>query len=152
MNLFSSRSSSQVNPINFALGSTSENWIYSEVLFNSILNLEQKRSERSGLPFMLMLLDIQGLVSNDNGNCNALKDKMLYALRRSTRDIDQRGWYVQDYVMGVIFSELSNQEIDHIKDLIWRRVQSRLCQTIRPQELQQVDVRLHLFPEDAMLD
>lgn len=147
MSLLHRWKSSRMQPIDFSSGFTKENWLCSEVLFNRILSWEQKCSGRSHRPFMLMLLDIQDLVSNSNGSGHALKDKMARALCNSTRDIDQRGWYIQDHVMGVILSELSDQGISQAMDLIWKRVQSDLCKTISQQELRQVDVSLHVFPE-----
>jgi lipopolysaccharide/colanic/teichoic acid biosynthesis glycosyltransferase len=131
--------------MNFASGFTGENGLCPEALFNHILSWERKRTERSRRPFLLMLLDIQGIEVNGSGQ--ALKDKMARALCESTRDIDQRGWYVQDHVMGVIFSELNDQDIVQAQGLVWQRVQSGLCQALSPQELRRIDVSLHVFPE-----
>jgi hypothetical protein len=147
MGLFVKLNSRRMHSVSFVSGFAGDNLLCPEVLFNQILSWEQKRSKRSNRPFMLMLLDIQEQVANKNGSDHSLKDKLARALYNSTRDIDQRGWYVQDQVMGVIFSELSDQDINHASELVWRRVQFGLHQTINPQELRQVDVSLHMFPE-----
>ena len=147
MNFFSKWTSPRVQPMNFASGFTGENGLCPEILFNHILSWERKRTERSHRPFLLMLLDIQGLAATANGNGQALKDKMASALCDSTRDIDQRGWYVQDHVMGVIFSELNDQDIAQSRDLVSQRVQAGLCQALSPQELRQIEVSLHVYPE-----
>ncbi len=68
-----------------------------------------------------MLLDIQRLAANANGTGKALMGKVAGALRDSARDIDQRGWYVQDHVMGVIFSELNDQDFVQARDLVAER-------------------------------
>ncbi len=147
MNLFSRWSSPRVQPMNFASGFTGEGGLCPEVLFNHILSWERKRTERSRRPFMLMLLDIKSLVAGGNGGGQALKEKLAKSLCDCTRDIDQRGWYVQDHVMGVIFSELNDQDIVEAQGLVWQRVQSGLCKALSPQELRQIDVSLHVFPE-----
>ncbi len=147
MNLFNRLTSSKLQPLSLVSGFTGENGFCPEVLFNHILSWERKRTERSHRPFLLMLLDIQALIANSNGSGQALKDRIARALCDSTRDIDQCGWYIQDHVMGVIFSELNDQDIVQAQDLVWQRVQSGLCQALSPQELQQIDISLHVFPE-----
>jgi len=147
MSLFGRWDAARMQSIVFASGFTAEYRLFPEVLFNQILSWEQKRSKRSRRPFILMLLDIQGLTANGNGSAHAMKDKMAGALCDSTRDIDQRGWYIQDQVMGVIFSELSDKDIVQTQGLVWQRVQSGLCRTLSSRELRQVDVGLHVFPE-----
>ena len=145
MNLFGKWNTSRAKPLNFASGFTGENGLCPEALFNHILSWERKRTERTHRPFLLMLLDIQGL--NLNGNGQPVKDKMARALCDSTRDIDQCGWYVEDHVMGVIFSELNDQDIAQARDLVSQRVQAGLCLALNPQELQQIEVSLHVYPE-----
>jgi lipopolysaccharide/colanic/teichoic acid biosynthesis glycosyltransferase len=145
MNFFGRENLSRVQPLKFVSGFAGENGLCPEVLFNHILSWERKRTERSHRPFLLMLLDIRELAVNGSGQ--VLKDKMARALCESTRDIDQRGWYVQDHVMGVIFSELCGQDIIQAQGLVWQRVQTGLCQALSPHELRKIDVSLHVFPE-----
>ena len=145
MNFITRLNTPRVQPLNIASGFTDTNGLCSEPLFNHILSWERKRTERTHRPFLLMLLDIQKLASNGNGH--ALKDKMTKALTASTRDIDQRGWYVQDQAMGVIFTELDDQDILHSRDLVTQRVQSGLCMALSPEELDQISISLHIFPE-----
>jgi hypothetical protein len=152
MNLFGRWDSSRMQSIVFASGFTEDNWLYPEVLFNQILSREQKRLERSRRPFMLMLLDIQGQAANGNGSAYSLKGKMARTLCSCTRDIDHRGWYVQDQVMGVIFPELNDKDIVRTQGLVWQRVQSGLCRTLSSQELRQVDASLYVFPEGCDAD
>jgi hypothetical protein len=64
--------------------------VANEELFNSMLSLERKRTERTGDPFVLMILDISLL------NGNALHRKIgetCGAIRAATRDTDVHGWY-----------------------------------------------------------
>jgi lipopolysaccharide/colanic/teichoic acid biosynthesis glycosyltransferase len=93
-----------------------------------------------------MLLDIHQKKAA-NGSGQALKDKMSKALAGSTRDIDQRGWYVQDHVMGIIFSELNDHDVIQVQNRVSQKVQSGLCMALSPEELDQISVSLHVFPE-----
>ena len=135
----------QVESLNFASGFTDSNGLCPEPLFNHILSWERKRTERTHRPFLLMLLDIQKTASNDN----VLKVKIAKALTESTRDIDPMGWHVQDHVLGVIFFELNDQKIIQERDLLSQRVQSALFTALSPNELNQISVSLHVFPEGA---
>jgi hypothetical protein len=143
---FNKRTLGRVQSMNSTSGFTGENGLCPEILFNHILSWEQKRTERSRRPFLLMLLDVQRLAANANGSGKALMDKVAGALCDSARDIDQRGWYVQDHVKGVIFSELNGQDIVQARDLVAERVQSGLHQALSPQELRQIEVSTHVYP------
>jgi lipopolysaccharide/colanic/teichoic acid biosynthesis glycosyltransferase len=72
---------------------------------------------------------------------------MAKALAENMRDIDQRGWYVQDHVMGAIFSELNDHDIIQVRDRVFQKVQSALCMALSPVELDQISMSLHVFPE-----
>lgn len=134
-----------MRPFNYISGFMETNGLCPEALFNHILSWERKRTERSGRPFLLMLLDIQKI--NFNGNGLILKDKIAGALAKSTRDIDHRGWYVQDHVMGVIFSEFNDQDLLQARDQVVNRVRANLCESLSRQEFNQIDISLHVFPE-----
>jgi len=132
--------------LNFATGFTGTEGLSPEPLFNHILSCERKRTERTHRPFILMLLDIHQKKAF-NGSGQALKDKMAKALTGSTRSIDQKGWYVQDHVMGIIFSELNDHDVIQVQNRVSQKVQSGLCMALSPEELDQISVSLHVFPE-----
>jgi lipopolysaccharide/colanic/teichoic acid biosynthesis glycosyltransferase len=134
-----------VQPLHLASGLTDRFGLCSEPLFNQILIWERKRTERTHRPFLLLLLDIQDMAVNGSGQ--ALRDSMAKALAENMRDIDQRGWYVQDHVMGAIFSELNDHDIIQVRDRVFQKVQSALCMALSPVELDQISMSLHVFPE-----
>ncbi len=61
-----------------------------EDAFRTMLDLEQKRTERSDRRFALMLVQSAGPLK-DLGT--ALLDKIAAALFRATRETDFKGWY-----------------------------------------------------------
>jgi len=65
--------------------------VLSEDTFKRMIAIERKRTERSGEPFLLMLLEIgTHQVSEKNGK---ILDNMLAVLPLSIRDTDLIGWY-----------------------------------------------------------
>ena len=89
-----------------------ERGVLNEGAFHRMISLERKRTERSRKPFLLMLLDMgNGLQSDKNGKA---LDKILSALSLSTRETDVTGWYKNNSVVGVMFTEFGadDRELD----------------------------------------
>jgi hypothetical protein len=76
--------------------------------FVTMLRLERKRTERSHRRFVLMLLDASGLLKGRRNRTTF--DKVVMALSNSTRETDIKGWYKDDSVIGVIFTEIGRQK------------------------------------------
>ena len=76
-------------------------------LFMKLLCLERKRTERSGRRFVLMLLDPGNLLQAAKA---PVMSNLLSALTQSTRDTDLKGWYKDQVVIGVIFTEVGDVE------------------------------------------
>lgn len=144
MNFFGKWIPPRIHPLNFDFGLAEENGLCTEILFNHILSRERKRTERTHRPFLLVLLTLHGII---NGSARALSGKIAKALQENTRDTDQYGWYVQDHVLGVIFTELNDYDITQARDLVLDRVQTGLRNALTPDELQQIEISLHVFPE-----
>jgi hypothetical protein len=71
-----------------------------EQIFHSMLTLERRRAQRSGNPFVLMLLDA-GAFAETEASDNLLS-QIASVLLQSTRETDLVGWYKNDLVLGVI--------------------------------------------------
>jgi lipopolysaccharide/colanic/teichoic acid biosynthesis glycosyltransferase len=114
--------------------------------FKELLALERKRAERSRRPFILMLLDISILSERLNGNSplQAIVDR----LAASTREVDARGWYEDEEIIGVIFTELGEMDVLEAKDKISERVYQGLREDLAPQHARHLRVSFHIFPED----
>ncbi len=114
--------------------------------FNDLLALERKRAERSRRPFILMLLDLSTLAGETNGNGPAqiIADRLAAA----TREVDSRGWYEKDEIIGVIFTELGEMEVVEAKEKISDRVSSELRTALYPHQAKHLRISFHVFPED----
>ena len=113
--------------------------------FRRMIALERKRSERSRKPFMLLLLDMGDRPSEKNGKSLA---KILSVLSLSTRDTDVTGWYKNDCVVGVMFTEIAIEDRSSIPGIILARVTDTLRNNLAFEQFNRVSVSFHVFPED----
>jgi hypothetical protein len=92
----------------------------SEEYFQRMLILERLRSEKTGKPFLLILLDIGKLVKGKLAEKAFVLRRLESVLGSSTRDIDVKGWYMRDSIMGIICQDVQkkhrNKVTGRIKD------------------------------------
>jgi len=118
--------------------------------FQRMLALERKRSERSRKPFLLMLVDLgERLPSSSNGKA---MDSIVSALSLATRATDVIGWYKDDTVIGILFTEIVIEDRSTIMGTMMTRISSMLGRALSPEQLNQVSISLHLFPEEWDFD
>ena len=123
-----------------------ERGVLDEGAFHRTISLEQKRTERSRKPFLLMLLDMEnGLQSNESGKA---RDKIIPALSLSTRETDVTGWYKNNAVVGVMFTEIGTDDRSTILSTIMTRVSENLRKSLSTQQFDQINISFRLFPEE----
>ena len=123
-----------------------ERGILNEGAFHRMISLERKRTERSRKPFLLMLLDMGNGLRSDNNN-KAL-DKILSALSLSTRETDVTGWYQNNSVVGVMFTEFGAEDRNTILSTMMTRVSETLRNNLSSQQFGLISISFHLFPEE----
>jgi lipopolysaccharide/colanic/teichoic acid biosynthesis glycosyltransferase len=111
-----------------------------------MLCVERKRTERSHRRFVLMLLAAGGLLKP--GNKGDAFGKVLYALSRSTRETDIKGWYKEGCVIGVIFTEIGAAEGRAVATALLNKVTNALCSVLSIEQINQVSLSFHVFPQD----
>ena len=135
----------QLSPISEAT-SLGDRSILNAEDFRRMITLERKRSERSRKPFMLLLLDMgDQLPSEKNGR---ILGRILSALSLSTRDTDVTGWYSNNCVVGVMFTEISIEEGGPTPSTIITRVTQTLQENLTLEQFNRVTLSFHVFPED----
>ena len=77
----------------------------SQPWFRRVLTLERKRSERSRVPFVLVLLHLQQ-AERLNGSRGPFVHRVAEAMASTMRETDMSGWYENDTVLGGIYTEL----------------------------------------------
>jgi lipopolysaccharide/colanic/teichoic acid biosynthesis glycosyltransferase len=120
--------------------------VLDEQMFHRAIVLERKRTERSGKPFLLMLVEA--------GNCTSAqkRSKLLSAilspLMLSTRETDAVGWYGKDLTIGVLFPDIATDDKTSVSAVMQERMSKVLRAHLNSEQLGQIAVSFHLFPED----
>ncbi len=134
-----------VNGVSPVIGfSTSE--LIAQESFMKTLHLEQKRTERSRRRFVLMLLASRSLLMA-RGKRGPF-EKVLCALSHSTRETDAKGWYRDGSVVGVIFTEIAPAEGRSVANALLTKISAALSDTLSSEEIKQISLSCHIFPED----
>jgi hypothetical protein len=81
----------------------------SEEYFQRMLILERLRSQKTGKPFMLVLLNIGKLIKGKQAEKAFVLRRLMSVLNSSTRDIDVKGWYMLDSIIGVICKDVGER-------------------------------------------
>ena len=122
--------------------------LYVEDYFNELLRIERKRTERSKKPFLLVLVDLSGLASNERDYLLHGISSVLFA---STREIDVKGWYKRGSVVGILFTELAGvgESADLARCNILRKLGTNLSEAIGRNRFEKIIISSHVFPEDG---
>lgn len=108
--------------------------------------LEQKRTERSRRPFVLMLLESTSLLNA--ARALGAREKILAALSNSTRETDIKGWYRDASVVGVIFTEIGTTNKESVANTLSTKIGDLLSAMLSAEQIRQVDLSFYVFPED----
>lgn len=117
---------------------------YGKSHFQHMLRVERKRTERSRRPFLLLLLDISGLMALENSG--EIVDRIKAALAASLREVDIRGWYDYPGTIGIIFTEMGNIDVNATERII-HKIYGRLCQGLDPEWVKRIRISFHIYPE-----
>jgi lipopolysaccharide/colanic/teichoic acid biosynthesis glycosyltransferase len=120
--------------------------VLNEESFQKMISLERKRTERSRKPFLLMLLDMGNCLPSDK-NGRTLQ-KTLSALSVTTRETDVTGWYKNNSVVGVMFTEIGIEDRSSIVSTMLTRISEALRRDLSLEQINQINISFHLFPED----
>jgi hypothetical protein len=120
----------------------SSNGFCDDFQFNRMLELERKRTQRSRKPFILILIDITGLM---NSCPPGGVDKLQKALSSGFRETDFQGWYRRESIIGIVFTELHSVG-DNTRAILFRKLMDALASRIEPDWLQKIYVTFHTHP------
>ncbi len=117
---------------------------YGKARFHHLLRIERRRTERSGKPFLLLLLDISALTAELRPA--GILDKFHSTIKSALRETDLRGWYDHDRVIGVILTEMASLDGPSIGGII-RKMHGRLNEKLGGELVRRIHVSFHIFPE-----
>jgi len=117
----------------------------SEDQFEKMVILERKKSERSGRPFLLMLLSLDLAQKGDLPSIKTFMRDISLALDYSTREIDVKGWYLNNAVLGILCTDLNTIN----KELITNRLYTTLNNSLTVFQKMRLKVCAMLYPDSC---
>jgi exopolysaccharide biosynthesis polyprenyl glycosylphosphotransferase len=114
--------------------------------FKRRISLERKRTERSAQPFLLMLLETGKEIGR--GKTGQVFASTISALLASTRETDAVGWYEDQRVLGVMFTDLVVYERNPLLSAMLSRVSSILRDNLAFEQFNQISISFHFFPDN----
>ncbi len=122
--------------------------LYGEDLFNDLLRLETRRTERSRRPFLLMLIDLDNLEPQDKEETANSISTVLFSI---SRESDIKGWYEDSSVIGIILTDPNpDNDITCSQHLIFNKVCGGVKNSIGEDRFRRLTLELHVFPQDPL--
>jgi lipopolysaccharide/colanic/teichoic acid biosynthesis glycosyltransferase len=115
-----------------------------ESVFHSLLTHERRRAERSRKPFVLMLLD----ANLEDGTAAEILKNAVDVVLASKRETDLVGWYKEDVILGVIFTEVSVEGNLPVTETLRSKIETALIKHLGREPASKIAISLHLFPEN----
>ncbi len=112
-----------------------------------MLCLERKRAERSNNKFILVLVDAEELLRTDQKA--DLTKGLVRAANAARRETDLAGWYKQEAVLGVIFTELGEFDDSQTVKKVLQKFHQSLVSNLNQEDLRWVHVTAHVFGGDS---
>jgi hypothetical protein len=116
-----------------------------EIEFQRMVSLERRRATRSQKSSLLMLIDM----SESAGSSAQRRSlhKVLSAMRKTTRETDITGWYKENSVVGVMFTEITFGDHSSIPPAMMSRLHDVLKTQLTAQELRLINIDFHFLSE-----
>jgi lipopolysaccharide/colanic/teichoic acid biosynthesis glycosyltransferase len=115
--------------------------IYVESYFIERLCSERQRTARSGKPLLMMLLNIGQLPEPER--TDTIRN-VVAALSASVRETDLKGWYQNNSVIGVLFTEIGEVNQESLRAKIYAKLRDRL----KSARTSRIAISFHVFPDD----
>jgi hypothetical protein len=119
---------------------------FDEPEFNRMLDLEIKRSQRSMKPLILMSLKLSGM---SNPALAPVARTVMNAIVTGIRDTDIRGWYKQDEVVGILFTDMESVS-PSVLDILYRRIMTSLAGRMNRTVMLEIKVTFCLYTEGKL--
>jgi|WetSurMetagenome_2_1015567.scaffolds.fasta_scaffold00303_11 hypothetical protein len=122
---------------------TKEDTLCSEEYFHRTLVLERKKTERYGRPFLLVFLDVGALLKESLKPREIVVDGLAAALNAATRDIDVKGWYRPDTLIGIICTDVTKSD----GAAMAAKIKARVGADLSPDEVRKIKVYVIHYPD-----
>ena len=105
-----------------------------EETFHYFLAIERQRSERSGRPFVLLLVELKDAAGQSLNIDQYVALKVFMGLRACLRETDIRGWYRTHLAAGALLTELGDGAAADLRGPVGQRIKERIARDL-PQDL-----------------
>jgi hypothetical protein len=119
----------------------------SDAEFRHLLAIEHKRSERTGRPCLLLLVDLQDHRGVSLPIDPTVSAKLFAGLRLALRDTDVVGWYVANRVAGAVLTDLADGSRAHVSRVVRQTVTRILTEQLPQDVVPRLQVRVHASPD-----
>ncbi|HZC80171.1 MAG TPA: hypothetical protein VE222_00380 [Nitrospiraceae bacterium] len=114
--------------------------------------IERKRSERSGCPFLLLLINLKEQEGASARLDPMVANNLFSNLWLCLRETDCIGWYHEERVAGVVLTELGHRHPAEVSRRIGQRVWKRLYERLPSDVARRLRVRIYQHPELERID
>lgn len=119
---------------------------YSEDTFRFFLDVERKRAEVSGRPFLLLLVDLK-YESEAGGAVDYEPARVMSAaLATCVRETDFVGWYRTGRVLGAVLTQHADVEVANMTETVTDRIGGALRATLPPSLADRIQLRAYQLP------
>ena len=129
------------------MGNTPQRMLLNEDAFVSMLYLERRRAERAQNRFVLILVDVQKIVSGISGKERTIQ-LLAKSLSEATRETDIIGWYLENSLMGVIGTELGKASNELVQKRFLDKFRTIFESTLGMEKSASITASFHFFPEE----
>jgi lipopolysaccharide/colanic/teichoic acid biosynthesis glycosyltransferase len=118
--------------------------LFNEESFTEILRYERRRADRSQRGFLLLRLEFSPQLRDGQRQRQTLVENVIQSLKLGTRQTDIMGWYKDNAVIGVIFTELrlENPAVGKILE----RVNAALRTRLTSEQIAALTVSICVYP------
>jgi len=139
------RPENEPHPLTAESSSVGDRELLGETAFKRCVSVERKRTERSAKPFLLMLLETGQYQSREGSR--RIFSSIATALLAATRETDLIGWYKQERILGVIFTDLGTCDKNSLLSMMLARVSHILRDNLTFEQFNRIGVSFHFFPD-----
>ncbi len=122
--------------------------IFDEESFRATVTRERKRTERSGLAMVMVLISVRSSRLEDT---SALFVKIANALVAIKSDIDILGWFERESIMGLIIPEIDSENLASTCNRFDSEFRNQITDWFKGDLLNRLSVRLRVYPEPQQL-
>ena len=124
--------------------------VYNERAFLHFLSIELRRSERTGRPFALLLLDWNAQKGLSTTMNSELAARLFSGLSLCLRETDFVGWYQEGTVAAAVLTSLGDTSVVDITNQIRRRFNQVAFTALLPEVAKHFELRIYQLPAQEL--